>query len=177
MTDMKEYASALFLLCKEENTIDTVAEELCALKQVLAENPEYVKLLDTPAMKKEERLALAEAAFGGFSEYLLNVILILAERHLASGLPRLCDEFASLYDEERGILRAEAVSAVAMSDEQTKRLAARLGERTGKTVLIKNTVDQTMLGGVKLRYGGTQLDGTVRASLDRLARALEDSVI
>ena len=82
-----------------------------------------------------------------------------------------------LFDEERGILRAEAVSAVAMSDEQTKRLAARLGERTGKTVLIKNTVDQTMLGGVKLRYGGTQLDGTVRASLDRLARALEDSVI
>lgn len=177
MTDMKEYASALFLLCKEENTIDTVRAELDALKRVLAENPEYTKLLDTPAMKKEERLALAEVAFGGFSEYLLNVILILAERHLASGLPRLCDEFASLFDEERGILRAEAVTAVAMSDEQTKRLAAKLGERTGKTVIIKNTVDPAMLGGVKLRYGGTQLDGTVKASLDRFERALEGSVI
>ena len=177
MTDMKEYASALFLLCKEENTIDTVAEELCALKQVLAENPEYTKLLDTPAMKKEERLALAEAAFAGFSEYLLNVILILAERHLSSGLPRLCDEFAALFDEERGILRAEAVTAVAMSDEQVKRLAEKLGGSTGRTVLIKNTVDPAMLGGVKLRYGGTQLDGTVRASLDRLVRSLEDSVI
>ena len=177
MTDMKEYASALFLLCKEENTIDTVRAELDALKQVLAENPEYTKLLDTPAMKKEERLALAEVAFGGFSEYLLNVILILAERHLASGLPRLCDEFASLFDEERGILRAEAVTAVAMSDEQVVRLAEKLGERTGKTVIIKNTVDPAMLGGVKLRYGGTQLDGTVKASLDRFERALEGSVI
>ena len=177
MTDMKEYASALFLLCKEENTIDTVRAELDALKQVLAENPEYTKLLDTPAMKKEERLALAEAAFGGFSEYLLNVILILAERHLATGLPRLCDEFATLSDDERGILRAEAVTAVAMSDAQIARLATKLSERTGKTVIIKNTVDPAMLGGVKLRYGGTQLDGTVKASLDRFERALEGSVI
>ena len=63
MTDMKEYASALFLLCKEEGNIDTVAKELVTLKEVLKENPEYTKLLDTPAMKKEERLALAEAAF------------------------------------------------------------------------------------------------------------------
>ena len=177
MTDMKEYASALFLLCKEEGKTDTVASELETLKQLLAENPEYTRLLDTPAMKKEERLALAEAAFGGFSEYLLNLILILAERHLAMGLPRLCDEFATLYDEERGILRAEAVSAVAMSDEQIKRLADRLGERTGKTVLIKNTVDSGVLGGIKLRYGGTQLDGTVRASLDRFERMLEGSAI
>ena len=177
MTDMKDYASALFLLCKEEDKLDKVAEELASLKQLLTENPEYTKLLDTPAMKKEERLALAEAAFARFSEYLLNVILILAERHLASGLVRLCDEFAALFDEERGIMRAEAVTAVAMSDEQLKRLAKRLGEHTGKTVLVKNTVEPTMLGGVKLRYGGTQLDGTVRASLDRLVRALEDSVI
>ena len=51
MTDMKEYASALFLLCKEEGNIDTVAKELVTLKEVLKENPEYVKLLDTPAMK------------------------------------------------------------------------------------------------------------------------------
>ena len=103
--------------------------------------------------------------------------MILSERHLAAGLVRLADEYASLYDEERGILRAEAVSAVAMSEEQINRLAAKLGERTGKTVLIKNTVDPGMLGGVKLRYGGTQLDGTVRASLDRFERALRESVI
>lgn len=174
---MKEYASALLMLCKEEGKTATVASELETLKAVLLENPEYTRLLDTPAMKKEERLALAEAAFGGFSKYLLNVILILAEKHIASGLPRLCDEFERLYDEERGILRAEAISAVAMSEEQINRLAAKLGERTGKTVLIKNTVDPGMLGGVKLRYGGTQLDGTVRASLDRFERALRESVI
>ena len=177
MTDMKEYASALLSLAGESGQTERISEELCALKALLLENPEYTKLLDTPAMKKDERLALAAEAFGGFSEYLLNLIMILSERHLAAGLVRLADEYATLYDEERGILRAEAVSAVAMSDEQIQRLADKLSRSTGKTVIVKNTLDPSMLGGVKLRYAGTQLDGTVRASLDRFERALEGSVL
>ena len=177
MTDMKEYASALLSLAGESGQTERIYEELCTLKALLTENPEYTKLLDTPAMKKEERLALAAEAFGEFSEYLLNLIMILSERHLAAGLVRLADEYASLYDEERGILRAEAVSAVAMSEEQIKRLADKLGVSTGKTVIVKNTIDPSMLGGVKLRYAGTQLDGTVKASLDRFERALAESVL
>ena len=118
MTDMKEYASALLELARESGEIERISGELATLKALLLETPEYVKLLDTPAMKKEERLALASEAFGGFSEYLLNLIMILSERHLSSGLVRLADNFAALYDEERGILRAEAVTAVAMSAEQ-----------------------------------------------------------
>ncbi len=177
MTDMKEYASALLELARESGETERISGELAALKAILLETPEYVKLLDTPAMKKEERLALAREAFGSFSEYLLNLIMILSERHLSSGLLRLADDFAALYDEERGILRAEAVTAVAMSADQIKRLERRLSADTGKTVILVNTVDPSLLGGVKLRYAGTQLDGTVRASLDRFERALRGSVL
>ena len=174
---MKEYASALLSLAGESGLTDRIYEELCTLKALLTENPEYTKLLDTPAMKKEERLALAAEAFGEFSEYLLNLIMILSERHLAAGLARLADEYAALYDEERGILRAEAISAVAMSEEQIKKIADKIGKSTGKTVIVKNIIDPSMLGGLKLRYAGTQLDGTVRASLDRFERALRGSVL
>lgn len=177
MTDMKEYASALYLLAKEEGVSESVYEELSSVKALLLENPEYTKLLDTPAMKKEERLSLAEEAFADFSEYLRNLILILAEKHLASGLVRVADAYATLYDEERGILRAEAVTAVKMSDGQLSRLAEKLGQMTGKTVIVKNTVEPSTLGGVKLRYGGSQLDGTVRAALNRFELALKSSVL
>lgn len=177
MTDMKEYASALFLLANEEGQVERIAEELDTLKALLLENPEYTTLLDTPAMKKEERLALAESAFAGFSEYLLNTVLILAEKHLASGLIRLADIYFELYDEARGILRAEAVTAVKMTEEQADKLARKLGDTTGKTVILKNTVDPSVLGGVKLRYGGSQLDGTVKAGLERFKQALEAAVL
>ena len=177
MTDMKEYASALFLLATEEGQTEKIAEELETLKALLLENPEYTTLLDTPAMKKEERLALASRAFAGFSEYLLNTVLILAEKHLSSGLVRLADRYFELYDESRGILRAEAVTAVEMTKEQMDKLTKKLGHTTGKTVVLKNVVDPSTLGGVKLRYAGTQLDGTVRSGLESFKRALESAVL
>lgn len=177
MTDIKEYASALFLLAKEEGKTEAISKELEALRTLLLENPEYTKLLDTPALKKGERLALAGAAFAGFSEYVLNLIMLLAERHLSSELPRVAEVYASLYDEERGILRAEAVTAVKMSDGQIKKLERVLGEATGKTVILKNTVDSSVLGGVKLRYAGSQLDGTVKTGLERFERAIKNSVL
>jgi len=177
MTDMKDYASALFLLAGEEGLRDKISEELSLLKELLTENPEYTRLLDTPAMKKEERLALAERAFSGFTDCVLNLIMLLSERHLASGLVRVADLYASMYDDACGILRAEAVTAVKMTEEQTARLAARLGEMTAKTVIIKNTVDPSVLGGVKLRYATSQLDGSVMAGLSRFEKALASSVL
>ena len=63
MIDAKEYGKALFLLTEETRTTKTVAEELLGVKKLLCENPRYIKLLDTPALAKEEKLALVDRAF------------------------------------------------------------------------------------------------------------------
>jgi phosphopantetheine adenylyltransferase len=78
MTGAGEYGRALFLLCEEEKSTERVLDELDALSELLKQNPTYTKLLDTPAVVKDERLALMEAQFGdlpnvsvGFSRGLL----------------------------------------------------------------------------------------------------------
>ena len=54
MIDAKEYGKALFLLTEEDGTTAAVAGELEALREILRENPRYEKLLDTPALGKDE---------------------------------------------------------------------------------------------------------------------------
>ena len=177
MTDMKEYAKALFLLTEEDGTTDAALAELGTVRQLLTENPEYRNLLDTPALPKDERLALIDEAFSGISEYVKNLLKILCEKHMIFALARLCTDFAAIYDEARGIERAEAISAVAMTDAQLIALKEKLESITGKTVIIKNTVDPGLIGGVKLRYGGIQLDGSVKTRLESFERALRKVVI
>ena len=48
---------------------------------------------------------------------------------------------------------------------------------TGKKVIIKNVIDKSTLGGVMLRYGGVQLDGSVKTRLDKFEQALTAAVI
>jgi F-type H+-transporting ATPase subunit delta len=53
----------------------------------------------------------------------------------------------------------------------------KLAKMTGKTIIIKNTVDKSILGGVKLRYSGIQLDGSVKTRLDTFEKSLKNTVI
>ena len=177
MTDAKEYGKALFLITEEDGTTEQVLSDIKTVRSVLENNPDYTKLLDTPALTKSERIGLIDEAFGTVTKELRNLIKILCERRATHLFSKVCEAYSNLYDDARGILRAEAVTAVALTPAQTEALTKKLGALTGKSVVIKNTVDGSVLGGMKLRYSGIQLDGTVKSRLDKFEAALRDTVI
>ncbi len=177
MTGAYEYARALFMLSEEERSSDRVMADIAVAKRAFIDNPDYARLLDTPALAKSERLELIDKAFASLDGSLVNLIKILAERRLSYIFPKLAEEYSALYDESRGILRAEAVTAVALTKAQSDALARKLSALTGKTVILNNTIDKSILGGVKLRYGGIQLDGSVKTRLDKFESALKSTVI
>ena len=177
MSDIAEYGKALFLLTEEEGTTEQVLGDVSAVRSLFCENPEYSKLLDTPALAKEERVSLLDASLRGLDKSLTNLIKILAEKHLAYHTVKVLDAYLALYDKTRGIERVEAITARPLTNEQAERLKAKLASITGKKIIIKNTLDTSILGGMKLRYSGTQLDGSVKTRLDTLERSLSSSVV
>ena len=177
MIDAKEYGKALFLLTEEDGTTKAVAEELRAVQKLLRENPRYEKLLDTPALSKEEKLQLIDRAFSSMNESLVNLMKILCEKHSVYRFSGVADAYAALYDESRGIERVQALTAVAMTAKQLELLSAKLSFSTGKTVIVENTVDPSLLGGMVLRMAGKQLDGSVRARLCALEKSLKEIVL
>ena len=177
MINAVEYGRALFMLTEEVGNTENVREDVNVLIAVLKENPDLVNLLDTPAVSKDERLGVIDAALASLDENLTNLIKILAERREAHSLHKVLDAYLAIYDEARGIERVEAVTAVPLTDGQTERLKAKLEKQTGKTVIIKNTVDPSILGGIKLRYMGIQLDGSLKSRLDSFERVLTDMII
>lgn len=48
---------------------------------------------------------------------------------------------------------------------------------TGKTVSLTCRTDPTLLGRITLRYGGIQLDDSIRSRLERLRRSLSQTVV
>ena len=177
MTVKSEYGRALFLLAKETNATEEIKSDLTAAVTAMAENPGYEKILDTPAIARDEKLKLAGEAFSGLNECVVNLIKILSERHSVRTLPDVLKTYTSLYNEDMGIEEVEAVTAAPMSASQLQKMKEKLDAITGKTVIIKNTVDEKILGGVKLRYEGKQIDASVKTRLDGFADALKNIVI
>lgn len=173
----KEYGSALFMLTEELGTTEAVRADVDEAILALEANPEYVKMLDTPALTPSERLALIDEAFASLDENLVNTLKLLAKGRMAHAIVKALYAYLDEYMESRGIIKAEVISAVALSEAQCDRLKEKLVKITGKTVVIDNKVDPTILGGIKLRYMGIQSDGSIRTRLEGFKAALEGTVI
>ena len=75
------------------------------------------------------------------------------------------------------ILVVKAVSAIALSEEQKKKLTAKLEAITGKIIDLQCGIDTAALGGLRLSYDGKQVDGTVKTKLDAIGKLLKNTVL
>lgn len=172
----KEYGGALYELAAEEACEDQILEGLRLAQQMFRENPDYTKLLIQPAIRKEDRLALLDQAFGGSVQpYVVNFLKILCERRALSDLDGCVEEFCAKLYQARGILPVTAVSAVPLTQQQIQLLKEKLAKTTGKDILLKNKVDETLGGGLKVEYEGKELDGSVAGRFEALRHVLLES--
>ena len=174
---IKAYGDALFSLAEELGETESVRLDAEALSRIISSSPEYLKMLDTPALSREERLSLIDSSLSSLDKSLVNTAKLLTEKRLAHTLPKVLDEFERAYEVSRGIERVEVISAVPLTEDQLTRLTAKLEGITGKQIIINNIHDPSLLGGMKLRYMGIQLDGSVKSKLDSFEKRLSELVI
>ena len=172
------YGQALYDLAKDEGLGRTILEELNVLKGVFAQNPQYSKLLSAPDIPKQERCGILDEAFRGkVHPYVLNFLKILTEKGYIRQFPDCCEAYRGLYNEDNGILVVKAVSAVALSEGQERKLTEKLTAITGKQIDLQCSVDAAALGGLRLSYDGKQVDGTVQSRMDAIGRLLKNTVL
>lgn len=174
----KVYGGSLYELASEEQLSDAILEQMIEIKKLFRENPDYLKLLCEPSIKKEERLKMIEDAFGTQAErYLVSFLKMLCERNLLREYEGTVEEFTQRYNSDHNIAEATVISAVALSDSQTQALKAKLEKMSGKTISLSSKLDPSVIGGIKVMVEGKELDGTVMGRLDRISRKLDETII
>ena len=172
------YGEALYGLAREEGLDKTILDQLSVLNQSFRQEADFVRLLSTPNLTKQDRCRVVDDCFRGkVQPYVLNFLKILTERGYVHHFSDCCKAYRALYNRDHGILPVTAVTAVALSDDQSRRLTEKLGNLTGKTIELTNRVDPACMGGVRLNYDGKQLDDTVAHRLDAIRGLLRSTVL
>ncbi len=169
------YARALFDLAAETDALDAVEADLKSLKAMNAGSADLRSLLASPAFSAESKAAglAAIAARAGFCEVTGKFLGLTVANARASALPTIIEAFERLSEERRGVVSAQVVTAVPMSEGQTADLAAALRTALGKDPRIETHVDPAILGGVKVRVGSRLYDASLKSKLDSLKFALK----
>lgn len=172
------YTQALYSLAQQENQTKHILQELSALEESFRQVPEFLHLLASPNISKQERFDILDQSFSrDFHPYVVNFLKVLTKNgHISCFLP-CCQGFRAQYQQEHNLLPVTAVTAVSLTDGQKQKLCQTLSAITGKEILLENPTDPRVLGGIRLDYDGKRLEDTVQHRLESIRTALKSTTL
>jgi len=171
------YAEALFQLSEDENITKEIYRELHNVVDVVKNNKDLDNVLKSPLVAKIEKVQLIEALFNNkINNNLKNFLKILVEKGRISSLKSIELTFKQLLNDKNNIIEGTVISAIPLTDKKVKELEEKLSKKYNKNVTLENKVDEDILGGVLVRLGNTQIDGSVKTRLDNIKDQLSQVI-
>jgi F-type H+-transporting ATPase subunit delta len=167
----KRYALAAFELAKEHGDMDAWREGVSQIAEFMSDT-EVRRVLENTRVGQEPKQRLIEAALGDLPPLPLNLARLLVRKNRTALALDIAAAFNQLIEEDRGITRARARTAVPLSEAEVEALARRLQEQTGHEVILDVEVHPDVLGGVVIQIGDRLIDASTRARLHALRENL-----
>ncbi len=166
---IEAYARALFEIAQAEGNIDAVENELFLMARAFESNEQLRSTLTDATIPADRRQGVVEQLLGGkASNTTTQLVSLLVGSGRSKDLPAIIDMLVKRASSEKKLEVAEVRSAIALTDDQQKRLAAALTKVTGKQVNLKVVIDPTVMGGLVATVGDEVIDDTVRTRLEQL---------
>ena len=170
-TIARPYAEALFRVAKAGNL--AAWSELVTEMAHVAAHPDVQALSHNPKVVDGDMastfLALLKSPLNDEAK---NFVSMLVENGRIALLPEIGVQFQALKNAQEGAADAEITSAFAMSDAQVSALVQALEKRFGRKLNPAVSVDNALIGGVRVVVGDEVLDTSVRAKLQQMHVAL-----
>ncbi|MCH8273619.1 MAG: ATP synthase F1 subunit delta [Armatimonadetes bacterium] len=165
----RRYARALLNAAQSLNSVPEVEDDLEVIRGLLESREDLRRALESPEVARERKLQLVDRLFADRARPLtLRLLRMLIEKRRENLISLIYVEYVRLRQDAEGVLPVVIRSAVALTDDEVKEITSRLEKQTGKRILYDCFVDPSLIGGVKVRFGDSVLDGTVLGALRRL---------
>ena len=172
----KTYGEALFEVAMESGgeKAAQLLEEIVTIRKVLAENPQFDKLMEHPGVPKQEKLQVVDNVFKDrVSDELTGFLKIVVSKERYKDLPDIFDYFTGLVKEHKKTGVAYVTTAVELTARQKEAVKERLLETSGYKVMeMHYRVDASLIAGMKIRIGDRVVDSSIRTKLDGLTKQL-----
>lgn len=170
-TIARPYAEALFRVAKAGNLAQW--SDLVSEMAQVGGHPDVKEFASNPKISDQQIADTFQSLLkSSVSAEAKNFIAMLVENGRFALLPEIGEQFQALKNAQEGAADAEITSAFEMSDAQVKELIATLEKKFGRKLNPSVTVDNALIGGVRVVVGDEVLDTSVRAKLQKMHTAL-----
>lgn len=170
------YARVLFDLASAAESVDASGESLRAAVNALRGSIDLRTALSDTTIPVEKKRDVVREVFGtSVTPETLSIVTMAVDRGQADELGAVADAFDEIAEAERNIVFVEVTTAIEL-DEATRGLVSqKLSESLGRPVTLREHVDASLIGGIRIKVAGKVLDGSISSQLDAMRTALTSS--
>jgi len=156
------YAESLVRAAGERDQDEAVAEEFVDLVRFMDEHPEFDELLTAESVDDDPRRETLEKLFRGrMNDLLLNLLQVLNNRARCRLIRNVQRCVRLRMEAKRQQQEVVVRTAMPLTDDLRAAVREAVGARIGKEVLLVEEVEPELIGGLVIRFGDVQVDGSV----------------
>ena len=164
----------MFSLALENDKLDTIWEEVRMTRQILSENPTFVKTICHPEITKQDQIKLLDDAFKGkVSDEVMGFFHVLADKKRLKELDAVLEFFDRSAKEYNKIGVVYVTGRMELTKAQQDKIRERILEVSSyETLEMHVETDASLLGGMVIRIGDEILDNSIRSKMEHMARKI-----
>ncbi|MGB6410484.1 MAG: ATP synthase F1 subunit delta [Candidatus Deferrimicrobiaceae bacterium] len=171
----RRYARALLAIGEEEGQTRRILEETEQFDKLASDTPLLREMMEANHINRRDKKAALEASLApaDFLASTRNFLFLLVDKGRMNILSPIVSELRRLVEQIEGIERVEVVVPMPLTGTQRDMLQSVLEGQTGKKVMLEETVEPGVLGGMIVKVGSTVYDGSARTQIKQIRQNIE----
>ena len=168
LTLSRPYASAAFQYASEKNDQMTWSETLIKLAAAVSDE-RMISLINLPRAVETDILDILFTVIGEvLNEPKQNFVRVLLRAKRLELAPYISELFEQARLRSNNVKEVDLVSAYPLTDSEREKIALTIRDRFGGSCDIRETVNNSLIGGIILKIGDSVIDLSLTGRLSRL---------
>ena len=169
----KRFAEALSDAIQDDAQLGPALESLQSFSEIFAQDPDLRRFFIHPSIPEARKEALVGELCdrNKVSDAVRKLMALLVQRQKIQFVKNIAAYFQGFVDSRLNQIRVKVISAYPIGKAELDKLKTSLDRQLGKTAILETSVDESLIGGMRLLVGSRVVDATVKNRLEQLKRA------
>ena len=165
----KQLSNVLFECANSANALDEVRDSIFLLDELVRSNIDLKSFVQSKRLSQEQKLTILVQVLGSSVHSLvLGIVSFLSGMQTNKTISRIKKYYFEQYKNIKNKVSVHAVVSSKIDKEGASIMKEKLDQVLSKDTDLSIEVDESLIGGVKLRIENTYLDASIKSQINNV---------
>ena len=165
----KQFSNVLFECADRLNVLDEVRDSVILFDELIRSNIELKSFVQSKRILQNQKLKiLVEVLGSSIHGLVLGIVSYLSGMHTNKIISQIKKYYLAHYKLVKNKVSVHAVLSNKMEKEDETRMKEKLDQILSRDTDLSIEVDESLIGGIKLRIDNTYLDASIKSQINNI---------